>query len=338
MMAILAPIGAALGLAGLAVATLYARARGDYPVLPTVADDPSLPALDVDGYRFHAETHGVPSNPTVIVLHGGPGGDYRSLLALSELADTHQVVFYDQRGAGLSQRVPADTITASVMLDDLDRIADRFSPTDPVTLIGHSWGATLAAGYMRHHPERVAATVLAEPGYLDWAEYVLWQQRYDDLMKGWDTTKLMIQAGFEAQHVDGPDDHAADDYLVGQRMIPAFVNHPDNPYHRPGQPYTAPSWRFGKTASDALTGETFGTSTDFDGPVLFLAGADNDWIGEPLQRSHAERYANAELAVVPDAAHDMVWDNPTHTIAIIRNFLTCSTASVSHHSQKRTEA
>lgn len=325
MTAILAPIGAVLGLAGLAFGTLFVRTRGDYEVLPTVADDPSLPSLELDGYRFHAETHGDPTNPTVIVLHGGPGADYRSLLSLGELADTHHVVFYDQRGAGLSDRVHADTITAAVMLDDLDRIADRFSPTEPVTLIGHSWGATLAAGYMRHRPNRVAAAVLAEPGYLDWAEYVLWQQRYDDLMNGWDTTKLMIQAGFEAQHVNGPDDHAGDDYLVGQRMIPAFVNHPDNPYHRPGQPYTAPSWRFGKAASDALTGETFGDATDFDGPTLFLAGADNNWIGEPLQRAHAECYPNAQLAVVPDAAHDMVWDNPTHTIATIRDFLASAT-------------
>ena len=167
MLAIVALIGAGLGLAGFAVGTLYLRTRGDHTVLPTVADDPSLPSLVIDGYRFHAETHGEPTNPTVIVLHGGPGGDYRSLQALSGLADTHHVVFYDQRGAGLSERVPAESITAAVMLDDLGRIADRFSPTDPVALIGHSWGATLAAGYMRHHPERVAAAVLAEPGYLD---------------------------------------------------------------------------------------------------------------------------------------------------------------------------
>lgn len=338
MLPILLPIGIALGLAGLTVGALYARARGDYPVVPTVADDPSLPSLEIDGYRFHAETHGDPTNPTVIVLHGGPGGDYRSLLALSGLADTHHVVFYDQRGAGLSERVPADTITAAAMLDDLDRMGQRFSPADPVILIGHSWGGTLAAGYMRHRPDRVAAAVLAEPGYLDGAGYVLWRQRYDDLMKGWDTTKLMIQAGFEAQHVDGPDDHAADDYLVGQRIIPAFVNHPDNPYHRPGQPYSAPSWRFGKVASEALTGETFGESTDHAGPILFLAGADNDWIGEALQSGHADSYPNAELAVIPDAAHDMVWDNPTHTVATIRAFLVRSTGSVFASPGERAEA
>ncbi len=338
MLPILLPVGAGLGLAGIAVGTLYNRARGDYTVLPTVADDPSLPTLEIDGHRFHAETHGDPNHPTVIVLHGGPGADYRSLLALNGLADTHHVVFYDQRGAGLSERVTGDTITAAVMLDDLGSIADRFSPADPVSLIGHSWGGTLAAGFMRQHPERVAAAVLAEPGYLDRAEYVLWRQRYDDLMKGWDTTKLMIQAGFEAQHVNGPDDHAANDYLVGQRMIPAFVNHPDNPYHRTGQPYTAPSWRFGKAASDALTGETFGEATDFAGPILFLAGANNDWIGEPLQRRHAARYRHAELVVIPDAAHDMVWDNPTHTVAIIRDFLTRSTDSSSAPLAERTEA
>lgn len=328
MIASLVLLGAVLAIAGVAVGTLYVWTRGDYHVLPTVADDPSLPSLEIDGYRFHAETHGDPSNQTVIVLHGGPGADYRSLLGLRDLADTRHLVFYDHRGAGLSERVPAEEITADAMLDDLDRIAARFSPDDPVVLIGHSWGATLAVGYIRHRPDRVAAAVLAEPGYLTETGFTAWKERYDGLMKGWGITRLMIRAGFEAQHVTGPDGHAADDYLVGQRIIPAFLNHPDNPYHRLGDRYTAPSWRFGKAASDALTGEVFGESTDFDGPLLFVAGAENTWIGEPLQARHVDAYPSAELVVVPDAGHDMVWDNPSHTVAVIRDFLARVAAEV----------
>src|SRR5215212_3659032 len=75
----------------------------------TVVEDPALPAVDLDGTRFHAETFGEPGNPTLIFLHGGPGGDYRDLLRLRPLLeDDYYLVFWDQRGAGLSRRHDAD--------------------------------------------------------------------------------------------------------------------------------------------------------------------------------------------------------------------------------------
>ena len=46
-------------------------------------------AANIDGYAFHAETFGGPANPPVLVVHGGPGGDYRLLLGLQALADQY---------------------------------------------------------------------------------------------------------------------------------------------------------------------------------------------------------------------------------------------------------
>ncbi|UWQ16397.1 hypothetical protein [Jannaschia sp. M317] len=41
---------------------------------------------------------GPPDAQTIVVLQGGAGGDFRSLLGLSTLSDTHdRVVSYDQR-------------------------------------------------------------------------------------------------------------------------------------------------------------------------------------------------------------------------------------------------
>ncbi len=299
-------------------------------VLPTVVDDPSLPSVEIAGRRMHATAHGPLDAPVIVVLHGGPGGDHRSLLPLTELADRHRVVFYDQRGAGLSERVPGRELTAERALADLDAIVELNSPNRKVVLVGHSWGATLAAGYVRVHPDRVAAAVLAEPGYLDSAEYESWRERYDGLMSGWGYWRTAIAAGFEARTVDGPDNHAADDFLVGQRILPRFTNHPDNPYHRPGEPYRAPMWRWGKVAGDTLAGETFDPPADgieaFGGPVLFLAGEHNTWIGPRLQARHTQRYRSAHLEVIPDSGHDMLTDNPAHTISIVRTFL----ASLAH--------
>src|SRR5512136_884625 len=84
---------------------LYLLTGGEYTVPGTVADDPSLPRVTINRRLFHAETFGDPARRAVIVVHGGPGWDYRSLLPLKALADDYYVVFYDQQGAGLSPRV-----------------------------------------------------------------------------------------------------------------------------------------------------------------------------------------------------------------------------------------
>jgi proline iminopeptidase len=70
-----------LGLAAGVIVLLglfYVLTMGDYAVPETVAQDPSLPQMTIEGVTYHAETFGDPSNPVVITLHGGPGSDYCS--------------------------------------------------------------------------------------------------------------------------------------------------------------------------------------------------------------------------------------------------------------------
>jgi proline iminopeptidase len=73
-----------------------------------------------------------------VVLHGGAGGGFRSLLGLSALSDTHRVVCHDQRGAGLPERVPAELLTLDGYLEELDAVIALTSPDLPLVLIGHS--------------------------------------------------------------------------------------------------------------------------------------------------------------------------------------------------------
>src|SRR6476620_9669553 len=70
-----------------------------YLVPKTVDQDRSLPSITVNGAMLHSEAFGNPDNPIVVIIHGGPGGDYRDLLNSRDLADHgYRVVFYDQRG------------------------------------------------------------------------------------------------------------------------------------------------------------------------------------------------------------------------------------------------
>src|SRR5262245_32993573 len=86
----------------------------------TVEENPSLPRIEVNGTLLHAETFGDPRAPMIMVMHGGPGGDYCDMLPYKVLADDgYYVVFWDNRGAGLSKRHDASELTFGDYLEDL---------------------------------------------------------------------------------------------------------------------------------------------------------------------------------------------------------------------------
>lgn len=300
--------------------------RGEYRVATLVTEDGTVPSQEIDGIRLHMRVEdGPPDAPTIVVLHGAAGGDFRSLLALSALSDTHRVVFYDQRGAGLSERVSTDRLTLDGYLAELDAIIAMASPDRPVVLIGHSWGAMLTSAYLGVHPDRADRAILIEPGYLDAEGKAAWERRTARYMSGAGYLWQAILNGFRAAHVTGPDAHASDDFLIG-RMVGVFANHPENPYHC-GEGYTVPSWRFGSLASatwrDAPEADLdrIARGTLYPGPVLFLAGGCNDWTGALLQSRHAALFADARLRVIPGAGHGVIWHNPGATLPEIRAFL-----------------
>jgi hypothetical protein len=99
-----------------------------------VDDDPSLPHVAIGGTVLHAETFGDSRAPMIVMLHGGPGGDYRSLLPYRALAaDGYYVVLWDQRGAGLAGRVAGAVLSepGAFTSDGLeDYLAKQMPPWD----------------------------------------------------------------------------------------------------------------------------------------------------------------------------------------------------------------
>ena len=151
----------------------------------TVDDDPSLPNLEINGTKLRSETFGDTANPVIIFLHGGPGDDYESLTRLAGLADDFFLVFFDQRGSGLSRRHDPKDISLQHLITDLDQIIEKYkrSPTDKVNLICHSWGAQYATFYINDNPERatqkIDKMVFSDPGPWkdEWMKYVVLYQR-----------------------------------------------------------------------------------------------------------------------------------------------------------------
>jgi proline iminopeptidase len=93
--------------------------------------------------------YGPEGAPRLLVLHGGPGASHDYLLPqLLDLADSYELVFYDQRGGGRSKTDDRTPITWETQVHDLERVVAELGMS-PLGIVGYSWGALLALLYTR---------------------------------------------------------------------------------------------------------------------------------------------------------------------------------------------
>ena len=312
-------------------------------VAKTVEQDPSIPHVTIDGVTFHAEAFGSPENPVVIVVHGGPGNDYRSLLSLQALADEYYVVFYDQRGTGLSPRVSAEELTFDLTVSDLNLIVDYFGGGEKVNLVAHSFGAMFDSPYLGKYPEKVDHVVLSEPGFLS-TEMAMKYMGYFASITAEPSLGFRlngIKTWFEALHITGPDEQAKADHVFHNSGLsidgkPGQAEYYCNDEYAVGkQIYWRPSALASQSIQDlSQVSEWIGFDSagnlqfnltkgveNFTNKVLFIASECNTVIGVEVQSVHVTYFPNAELKVIEGAGHDMYSGKPEEIIAVIREYL-----------------
>lgn len=314
----------------------YISTMGDYEISKTVEQDSSIPHLKIENTTFHLETFGNDTNEVVVILHGGPGNDYRYLLDLKDLSDDYFLVFYDQRGTGLSPRVNAEELTLENMIHDLNNIINHFSPNRKVNIIGHSWGGMLASGYLAQYPEKVNKIVLAEPGMLTSEKAKEFIEKFQAKF----SFGFLWHAGkcwFESLHVAGPDDQASQDYFFTSLSFNAspelFKNHPMSKYfcNQNIESASLKYWRYSYLANRTIFMSMFDNDgninidlvsgvENFPNKVLFLISECNQLIGEEFQKDHIKYFNKAEMVIIKNAGHSMIGEQPQDCLFAIRKY------------------
>ena len=127
-----------------------------------------------NGIRLHVQRLvppvGVqPSGKTVILIHGLIMDDlssYYFTLAHPLSAAGHDVIMYDLRGHGHSERPPTG-YSMDQGVADLDGLLTALDIGKPVHLVGNSYGGAIAIGMALKHPHRIADVTLIEGLYAD---------------------------------------------------------------------------------------------------------------------------------------------------------------------------
>jgi proline iminopeptidase len=247
----------------------------------------------------------------IIVLHGGPGGDYRSLLNIQRFsADGFFVVFYDQRGSGLSRRHDRETYTTQLFIDDVGAVIARYrQPGQKLILMGQSWGAMLATAYVGQHPAEVDGVVLMEPGGFTWRDTEEYIKRCRTLAPFDETSNDFV---YLDQFVTGHD-HAVLDYKAGIREAADYA-----PGNKVGNDGPVPFWRVGavceSAAFDYVRDHPFDFTVNlasYTTKVLFLYSEKNQAYGASQAEFVSAAYPNVQLARIAGTGHEITysgWD------------------------------
>ncbi|RUL87434.1 alpha/beta fold hydrolase [Tautonia sociabilis] len=271
-----------------------------------------MPKIPVNGLTLHLQQAG--DGPDVILIHGVTGdlSIWYLCRAMVELAIDHRVTAYDLRGHGYSEVAPSGYSSADQAADLLG-LMDAIG-ADRARLVGHSFGAVIAAHAALLAPDRVEALVLSDP-------YFPALRHLEDVSR-WGHWQAFREEAAGAG-VTLSDEHW---YDLG-KFFDQVLHLDDSGMLRfrraVGLPATERLLRLGRTSCGEDTKRDAGLTADrlssIAVPTLALYGEASPFLATADYL--VEHLPDCRLALVPGAKHRAPQENPDGFLGALREFL-----------------
>lgn len=111
--------------------------------------------------KLHVNIYSNHLTEVIILLHGGPGVPDEMLEVVDVLKENYQVIYFEQRGVGLSKCEDAN-YKMEAYISDIDAICTHLN-VDNFHLFGHSWGGLYAQIYAKERPSKIKSLFLCSP-------------------------------------------------------------------------------------------------------------------------------------------------------------------------------
>ena len=254
----------------------------------------------------------------LVLMHGGPGQDYTSLLDLKALADQFTLIFYDHRCNGHSMGADLPSMTWENLTADADALRQALG-FDRWAVLGHSFGGQVALEYALRYPQALSHLVLMNTGGDNW-----WVQQH--------APELIGKRGYSAAAVEAARRFFNGQVTVGE-YLPAFFQFAWAYFYRVNLLALAREVVLGPGPKLRPETTIFGYSRLLNGwtvmdrlgeikiPALVLAGRQDFLFPPEHQAIFADRLPNAELVLVERAGHNPHMERPAEVIRAVRGFV-----------------
>jgi pimeloyl-ACP methyl ester carboxylesterase len=235
-----------------------------------------------NGVRFNVQRLGQ-GGPCVVFVHGLVMDNLSSwyFTVANRVATETSALLYDLRGHGRSER-PASGYTIADMIEDLRGVLDACAVTEPVVLVGNSFGGLLAVAFAAAHPQRCASLALVDPHVS---------------VQGW-ADEMSATLELEGDERD---------QVIADNFKSWLGRHSDRKRNRLARAASALVYDTSLVrdirASASLGPEQLAA---IECPVLALYGADSDALGRGVEL--AQMLPECRLETVPGCTHSVLWE------------------------------
>ena len=231
----------------------------------------------------------------LMIAHGLFGSARNWGVIAKRLSDLRQVTAVDMRNHGLSPWY--DTHSYPDLANDLSAAID--GKTD---LLGHSMGGKAAMVCALQSPEKIGKLIIADIAPVTYGHS---QMGPSDAMRGVDLTRVGTRGDVLAQ-------------LAGlEPGVPEFLTQSLDMKEK--------RWRMNldtlAAEMDKIIGFPLDIKGQFDGPTLFLSGANSDYVRPEHRERIKALFPAAKFAKIPGAGHWLHAEKPREFEAAVRAFL-----------------
>lgn len=252
---------------------------------------------------LHSMTSGEDEGTPIVLVHG-LFGQGRNLGAIARrLSETRRVILVDQRNHGASPHDAENSYEA--LADDLFETIERSG--GQVDLAGHSMGGKTAMVLALTRPERVRKLVVMDIAPVKYAHS---QNHLIDAMEAIDLQGIERRSEANRRLAEHVQDAGTRAFLLQSLDLKA----------------SPPQWRLNlpalRAAMDQITGWPDGLPKgNFTGPVLFMNGAESDYVGEEEETAVKQYFPKSRMVRIKNAGHWLHADEPEAVAETLAAFM-----------------
>jgi len=240
--------------------------------------------------------------PPLLIAHGLFGSARNWGVVAKRLSDTRQVIAVDMRNHGDSPWSDRHRY-AELAADLAEVIAAHGGRAD---VLGHSMGGKAAMVLALTRPESVHHLVVADIAPLAYSHT---QAHLIEAMRSLDLTGIARRSDADAALAERVDETSVRAFLLQSLDLKS----------------DPPRWRLNLDALDAEMDAIIGWPDEiggrFEGPTLFLSGAESSYVGREDRNRITSLFPNAKFARIPGAGHWLHAEKPREFEAAVRIFL-----------------
>jgi len=270
-----------------------------------------MPKADTNGIQLHYQIHGQ-GHPLLLIAGVGYGAWFWEKI-IPGLAEHYQVIAFDNRGAGKSDK-PEGPYTVSMMAEDTIGLLETLEIKD-VYLLGHSLGGFIAQEVVVQQPDLVSKLILASTNFGGTKVIPITPEALEVLTSREGDPVELVQRGIKISTAPGFVEREQN--VVKELTDYRFTN-----------PVPPPQYQAQVTAGAgmaALTDEQVEKRmSGIQVPVLILFGAHDRVVPPGNAELMAEKIPDAEIKFLPEAGHIFPIEKPTETIQAVRSFISNS--------------